>query len=85
MNTNQIKAVFLSGFLISMMLTGSANAASQCKGLENTACNSNNACSWVNEYERKDGRKVKGFCRTSSRGKAKAVTKETGSQEQKGS
>lgn len=40
-----------------------ANAASACKGLDNSACESQSACRWVESYERKDGRKVKGFCR----------------------
>lgn len=74
MKINVIKSVIVASLLSGLMLVTNVNAASACKGLENSACKSNSACGWVNEYQRKDGRKVKGFCRTSTRGKAKAKT-----------
>jgi len=55
--------------LVMLLSTAQVNAASQCKGLENSACNQNASCGWVNGYERKDGRKVKSFCRTSNKSK----------------
>ena len=58
-----IVAITLIGSLVT---TNSVTAASACKGLENSACNANASCGWVNAYERKDGRSVKAFCRTSS-------------------
>lgn len=57
------------GLLASLFVAGPAAAASACKGLENSACNSNASCGWVDSYQRKDGRTVKSFCRT------KAVSK----------
>ena len=54
------------------MLT-SAHAASQCKGLNAKACESNASCSLVGGYVRKDGREVKAFCRTSTKGISKKV------------
>ncbi|MFT5573425.1 MAG: hypothetical protein ACI9FR_002360 [Cryomorphaceae bacterium] len=74
MHINKIKLSLLGALLSASLFAGSASAAGQCKGLENAACTSNSACGWVDGYERKDGRKVKSFCRTSSRGKAKAQT-----------
>lgn len=41
---------------------GAASAAA-CKGLEQAACEANAECLWVDPYERKDGIKVKGYCR----------------------
>lgn len=47
-----------------------ANAAGQCKGLQNNACTTNAACTWVQGYERKDGRTVKSFCRAKAKPKS---------------
>lgn len=65
---------FVKSFVVivaMLLLTVSAQAASQCKGLDNSACDANAACGWVNGYARKDGREVSAFCRTSNKGKAK--------------
>jgi hypothetical protein len=43
-------------------------AAADCKGKAESQCLSNQACSWVGTYQRKDGRTVKGFCRAKSTG-----------------
>ena len=74
MTTNIIKLSLFSALLSASLVAGSASAASKCKGLENSVCGATTSCGWVNTYERKDGRTVKGFCRTSSRGKSKAST-----------
>lgn len=73
-----VKAVSVRGLLALSLLglssIGSAAvAASQCKGLDNTACVASADCGWVESYQRKDGRDVKAFCRTSSKGKSKKV------------
>lgn len=52
-----------------------AQAASACKGLEQSACETSAQCGWVKSYERKDGKQVKAFCRTKSKGNAKALKK----------
>ena len=58
-----------SVLILSMVaLATPANAASQCKGLNLDECNQNATCGWVEGYERKDGRTVKSFCRTSRAG-----------------
>jgi len=49
-------------------------AQTQCKGLENPTCNQNSLCSWVDSYERKDGVKVNGFCRTKPKSKSTTTT-----------
>lgn len=41
-------------------------SASPCKGLEQKACTANAACSWVRATTRKDGRKVRAYCRIKS-------------------
>lgn len=59
--------------VMGLFSTFGVSAASQCKGLDNSACNLNAACGWINGYERKDGRVVKSFCR--SKPKAKIANK----------
>jgi hypothetical protein len=38
--------------------------AAECKGLESGPCQKNDSCSWVKPYTRKDGVKVKGYCKS---------------------
>jgi hypothetical protein len=40
-----------------------AQAASECKGLEQPVCESHERCSWVNSYKTSKGREVSSFCR----------------------
>jgi hypothetical protein len=66
-----LRTVGLTSILaIGIVSSGQVNAASQCKGLDNAACDTAAACGWVDGYERKDGRKVSAFCRS----KPKSVT-----------
>jgi len=58
--------VVAAGLIGAMIIASPATAASACKGLENSACAANASCGWVNGYERKDGRTVKPFCRSST-------------------
>ena len=66
-----LTTVMLATFLFSG--TASAETPSQCKGLENNACVTASSCSWVEGYERKDGRKVDAFCRTKAKSKSTTV------------
>ena len=66
-----LTTILLATFLVSS--TTSAETPSQCKGLENNACVTANSCSWVEGYERKDGRKVNAFCRTKAKSKSTTV------------
>lgn len=59
-------ALFTSVIVASMLASAGASAASTCKGLDVSACESSSSCRWVQEYQRKDGRKVNAFCRTYS-------------------
>lgn len=54
-----------------IMLSVPAQAASACKGLNDSACASAQSCSWINAYARKDGKKINGFCRTKSKSSTK--------------
>lgn len=57
--------------LLAMLLAltfGNASAESVCKGMSQSSCSSKDVCTWVNGYTRKDGVKVKGYCR--SKGKS---------------
>ena len=70
--THTIRAIFIA--LALGLFATQAHAASACKGLDNLACAAKEQCSWVQGYERKDGRKVKAFCRTSSKGSSRSAT-----------
>ena len=54
-------AVIVTALLIT--INTSANAA-ECKGMAKGQCEGNNACVWVDSYQRKDGVKVDGYCRS---------------------
>jgi len=58
------------------LLSASVQAASQCKGLDVDACQSNASCGWVESYTRKDDRQVRAFCRTSSKGRSATKSKD---------
>jgi hypothetical protein len=55
--------------LFAAVVSASASAASQCKGMEQDACGAMAECAWVNAYVRKDGRSVSGHCKKKARGK----------------
>ncbi len=56
-------SIIALGLAASLLASNPTVAASACKGLENSACNTNASCGWVEGYQRKDGRSVKSFCR----------------------
>lgn len=45
-------------------------AASQCKGIEQNTCSASSECTWVDSYERKDGRTVSAHCKSKPSKKA---------------
>lgn len=42
---------------------GAARAQTECKGLEQPACATNEGCSWVKAYKTSKGKDVSAFCR----------------------
>ena len=44
-----------------------ANAASACKGLEESVCKGNASCTWVSGYTTKNGNTVSAYCRSSGK------------------
>lgn len=44
--------------------TLSVLAASECKGLDQTACAAMQGCTWVSGYVRKDGKEVAAYCKS---------------------
>lgn len=52
-----------------LTITGALTLASQsalsaeCKGMEKSTCEGQDACTWVDSYKRKDGVQVNGYCR----------------------
>jgi hypothetical protein len=50
-----------------------ATAASQCKGLEESACNGNPSCTWISAYTTKSGKSISAYCRSASGKAGKSV------------
>jgi hypothetical protein len=69
MNINGFNRAFLS-FALASTIPFTANAASQCKGMEASACQESQDCTWVSSYTTKHGNTVSAYCRAAS-GKAK--------------
>ena len=62
-------------FAASILLIAPAATAAGCKGATKTACSANNACTWVDGYEKKDGVTVRGHCRALPTAASKAKKK----------
>ena len=60
--TKPISFIALGAFLVLPSLA--VQAASECKGLDQTACGANPGCSWVSGYVRKDGKEVAAYCKS---------------------
>ncbi len=78
-----MKSSIQRGLLLAVIISASftslssVQAASACKGLKQSVCETEQNCGWVNSYTRKDGREVRAFCRTKSKGSlGKSVEKE---------
>ncbi len=68
--TNTVCSAALAAvFALSSM---SIQAASDCKGLEETACAGNPACTWTKGYTRSDGKAVAAYCKAKTGNKASA-------------
>lgn len=78
---NIVSTGFFAVLSAALLVSSQVHAADpvQCKGLDNDACTQQESCSWVNGYERKDGRLVSSFCRTKAKSKStSATTTDTG-------
>lgn len=64
-------------FLSLVTAAPAAMAASPCKGLSQDSCSADKACAWVDGYTRKDGVKVKEYCRSSGQ-KSSGTKPDTG-------
>ena len=60
--TKSISFIALSALLVLPSLA--VQAASECKGLDQTACGANPGCSWVSGYKRQDGKEVAAYCKS---------------------
>ena len=67
-------AVVAAVFALSSM---AIQAASDCKGLEETTCAGNPACTWTKGYTRSDGKAVAAYCKAKAGNKAGAETAST--------
>ncbi|WP_052199414.1 hypothetical protein [endosymbiont of unidentified scaly snail isolate Monju] len=64
--TFKILAPLFLGAIVTALPVHAASPA-QCKTLSKKTCSANPGCTWVDGYVRKDGRKVKAYCRKVSR------------------
>lgn len=74
MTKTACSAALAAAFALSSM---SIQAASDCKGLEETACTGNPACTWTKGYTRSDGKAVAAYCKAKTGNKASAETAAT--------
>lgn len=72
-----MKKLLLSAALLTSLLAPAAYAQSACKGMSQSKCEADSACTWVSSFERKDGKVVNAFCR-------KAPGKKAGAAKQQG-
>jgi len=53
--------------------------AAECKGMEKAACEKQDSCTWVDGYQRGDGVKVSGYCRSKGGKKSSSSSSSTDS------
>jgi acyl-coenzyme A thioesterase PaaI-like protein len=58
-----VRATLFAGVTITLAISSTGLAASQCKGLAEAACTTDDSCRWIGAYERSDGRQVSAHCR----------------------
>ncbi len=46
-----------------LALSSQSVLAADCKGMDKSSCERQDACTWVDSYKRKDGVQVNGYCR----------------------
>ncbi|MGD8206541.1 MAG: hypothetical protein PVH47_00525 [Thiohalocapsa sp.] len=64
MSTTKTKTLAAALTTAALLTLQGPAVAADCKGLEKNRCESNNSCTWVDGYQRKDGVKVSGHCRS---------------------
>lgn len=74
--SNRVRKSIIAMSIIGVGTFAGQATASNCKGLESNACSTNASCSWVESYERKDGRNVNAFCRTKPGSKKSVSSKD---------
>ena len=73
LNHRFIKLALFSVVLLVVCFQGSTFAAdSICKGIKKSSCSGKSSCVWVEGYTKKDGAKVKGYCRLKGKSNGKA-------------
>ena len=62
-----VSRLVLATLAVSGSLAVTSVQAAACKSLEQQACATEAACTWVDAYQRTDGRTVKAHCRSTPR------------------
>jgi hypothetical protein len=84
--SHQLFVKLLPAVIASLFFLMQGNVyAAECKGSSSGACSSNPACSWVSGYSKKDGSKVRGYCRTKGKSGASPSKKESKKSDKKSS
>ncbi len=77
-NSVNLRAALISlACALALTLSGNLLAASSCKGQTQNACTTNNSCSWIKSYKKKNDSKVTAYCRTKSKKKKSANATQT--------
>ncbi len=76
--------LFLPIGIILGLASFSANAASPCKGLDESACKQSQACGWIAGYATKNGNTVSAYCRSIGKKTGQGLHKKEGKGAQSG-
>ena len=76
--SHQLFVKLLPAVIASLLFLIQGNVYSaECKGSSSGACSSNPACTWVSGFSKKDGSKVRSYCRTKGKSGASPSKKES--------
>ena len=78
--TLSLRSLSTLALVVGLAFAGSAAAESACKGMSQSKCKANEACSWVGGYITGKGVKVASYCRNkSSKSKSSSSSKKSDS------
>jgi hypothetical protein len=63
----------ISALLLGIAFISPAQSASPCKSLPQSTCVAKTSCTWVQGYTRKDGARIKAYCRALPKKKVSTI------------
>jgi hypothetical protein len=72
--TRSVSLVATVAMTGALALSSQSALSAECKGMEKSACEGQDACTWVDSYKRKDGIQVNGYCRAKGGKKSSSLS-----------